>query len=51
MRLIGDSPLIVHNWSEKAKKQILDKQMKNATSGRDVRDPEQEFFDSLFKRK
>lgn len=28
LRLVGDSPLIVHRWSEKAKKQMLDKQMK-----------------------
>lgn len=28
----GDSPLIVHKWSEKAKKMMLDKQMKVATT-------------------
>ena len=28
LTLVGDSPLIVHAWSEKAKKEILDKQMK-----------------------
>ena len=30
LTLVGDSPLIVHAWSEKAKKEILDKQMKEA---------------------
>lgn len=30
INLVGDSPLIVHKWSEKAKKEILDKQMKKA---------------------
>ena len=29
LNIIGDSPLIVHRWSEKAKKEMLDKQMKN----------------------
>jgi len=37
--LIGDTPLIVHRWSEKAKKQMLDKQTKKATAGREAKDP------------
>lgn len=28
VKIVGDSPLIMHKWSEKAKKEILDKQMK-----------------------
>lgn len=39
LMLIGDSPLIVHAWSEKAKKQMLDKQMKKATSGKEAKNP------------
>ena len=32
IRIVGDSPLIVHNWSEKAKKEMLDAQTgKNKT--------------------
>lgn len=47
--VIGDSPLIVHKWSEKAKKEILDKQMKKAkTKGHDVKDPVRDFIDSLY---
>lgn len=45
--LIGDSPLISHAWSEKAKKTMRDKQMKKATGGREAKDPEQEFQNSL----
>ncbi len=30
----GTTPLIVHKWSEKAKRQMLDAQMKRATKGR-----------------
>lgn len=37
--LVGDSPLIVHAFPEKARKQMLDKQMKTAKGGRDARDP------------
>lgn len=40
--LVGDSPLIVHAWSEKARRQMLDKMMKRATKAREVRDPEAE---------
>ena len=29
--LLGDSPLIVHAWSRKAKQEMLDKQMKKAS--------------------
>ena len=46
--LIGDSPLICHRWSEKAKKAILDKQMKKASKGKVAKDPEQDFLDSLY---
>lgn len=48
LRLVGDSPLIVHAWSDKAKKMMLDKQMKKATSGREAKDPFQDFTDSLY---
>lgn len=37
--LVGDSPLIVHAWSEKAKRQMLDKQMKKASKGKEAKDP------------
>ena len=37
LRLIGEEPLICHRWSEKAKKQMLDKQMGVATAGKESR--------------
>lgn len=46
--LVGDTPLIVHRWSEKAKKQMLDKQMKKATAGKEAKNPEQDFRESLY---
>lgn len=48
LEIIGDSPLIVHAWSEKAKKMMLDKQMKKATAGREAKDPFMDFVDSLY---
>lgn len=37
--LVGNAPLIVHAFPEKARKAMIDKQMKNAKGGRDARDP------------
>ena len=47
--LVGDTPLIVHKWSDKAKKMMLDKQMKKASAGKEAKDPEKDFEDSLYK--
>lgn len=46
--LIGDSSLICHAWSHKAKSQMLAKQMKQAKQGKAAKDPEQDFRDSLY---
>jgi hypothetical protein len=49
IRLIGDSELICNRWSEKAKKQIRDKQMQVATEGgREAKDPEKDYQASLY---
>ena len=50
LRLIGTSPLIVHKWSEKAKKQMLDKQMKRGSQGKAAKDPDQDYRESLYIR-
>lgn len=42
-RIVGDSPLIVHNWDEKTKRLLEDKGKGKATVGREARDPEREF--------
>lgn len=47
-KIIGDSPLIVHAWSEKAKRMMLDKQSKKASAGKEIRNPVREFVDSLY---
>lgn len=46
--LIGDSSLICHAWSHKAKSQMLAKQMKQAKQGKEAKNPEQDFKDSLY---
>lgn len=46
--LIGDSSLICHAWSHKAKEQMLAKQMKKAKGAKEAKNPEQDFRDSLY---
>ena len=45
--LKGTAPLICHAWSEKAKKEMLDKQMKKAKQGKEAKNPERDFLESL----
>ena len=47
--LCGDTPLIVHAWSEKAKREMLQKQVKATTSGKEKRDPQSDFLSSLYE--
>lgn len=41
--VIGDTPMIQHRWSEKAKKEMLDKMMGKGRKGRPPKDPEGEY--------
>jgi hypothetical protein len=47
--VIGNTPLITHAWSEKAKREMLAKQVKSVSAGREVRDPEADFLSSLYE--
>lgn len=47
--VVGDSPLIVHAWSEKAKKEMLDKQMKKAKSAKEAKDPKADFEAAMYR--
>lgn len=46
--IVGDTPLIVHAWSEKAKREMLSKQLKSTKAGREIRDPQADFVSSLY---
>ena len=47
--IVGETPLITHAWSEKAKKEMLAKEMKAFKgSGKQARDPKADFESSLY---
>lgn len=48
IKVVGLSPLITHRFSEKAKKQIEDKQQKRAKEAKQARDPHEEFLSSTY---
>lgn len=50
VRIIGDTPLIVHKWSEKAKKEMLDAQTKKGKRAvqKEPRAPFKEFVDACY---
>lgn len=48
IRLEGDEPLIVHKFSEKAKKEMLDKQMKKGKQAKPAKDPWMDFCESMY---
>lgn len=47
--LIGDSPLIVHAWSSKAKKEMLDKQTKAPKGAKEAKNPRADFEASMYR--
>ncbi|MBP30441.1 hypothetical protein [Methylobacterium sp.] len=46
--LVGDTPLITHAWSQKAKLEMLQKQVGATKGGKEKRDPEADFVSSLY---
>lgn len=50
LTLEGDGGLIVHKWSEKARKEMLDKQMKKARQKKEAKNPKEDFEACLYKR-
>lgn len=48
VRIVGNSPLIVHKWQEKSKKEMLDKQMKKASNGKTAKNPISDFVKALY---
>ena len=49
IRIVGDSPLIVHAWSEKAKREMLEAQQgKSKGKKKDPKNPVYDFVQSLY---
>ena len=47
--LVGDTPLIVHAWTQKAKLEMLAKQTKLVVSAKEARNPDTDFTNSLYR--
>lgn len=48
IKIKGQSPLIMHRWSEKAKQEMLDKQMKK-TVKKEPKSPEEQYESSVYR--
>ena len=49
LNLIGTSPLIVHRFPEKTRKELIGKQMQVGKAPREAREPEREFEESRYR--
>ena len=49
VRIEGDSPLIVHAWSDKAKQMMLDKQTGRGKQAKEFKDPEKDYESSRYR--
>lgn len=49
LRLIGESPLQMHQWDEKAKAMIREKQAGKKTKTREARDPQREYEAATYR--
>jgi hypothetical protein len=50
--IVGDTPLITHSWSEKARLEMLRKQVKAVkAAGREARNPEEDYENGLYEIK
>jgi hypothetical protein len=48
IRIVGDTPFIVHAWSEKAKKEMLDVQTGKPKKAREPKNPVADFINSMY---
>lgn len=47
--IVGDSELVVHAWSDKAKREMLDKQMGKARAKKEPKNPEQDYEQAFYR--
>lgn len=48
IEIVGTTPLIVHRWSEKSKRQMLEKQQGKAKPKKEPKDPDKERYDATY---
>jgi len=49
LRIVGDSELVTHAWSDKAKKEMLDKQMGKARPRKEHKDPARDYEEAFHR--
>lgn len=49
VRIVGTSPLVMHAWSDKAKKEMLDKQMGKARAKKEPKDPQRDYEEAFYR--
>ena len=49
LRITGETPLLVHKWSDKAKREMLDAQMKRATGAKKAKNPQEDYENSMHR--
>ncbi len=49
LTIVGTTPLIVHAWSAKAKREMLDKQMKKPKGAKEAKDPQKDYEESMYR--
>lgn len=49
IRIVGDSELVMHAWSDKAKKEMLDKQMGKARAKKEPKDPQRDYDEAFYR--
>lgn len=47
--VVGDSELVVHAWSQKAKAEMLDKQMGKARAKKEPKDPQRDYEEAFYR--
>lgn len=49
LNIVGDSPYISHKWSDRLKRKMLAKMLGQADVGRELKDPQREFEESIYR--
>ena len=47
--LVGDTPLLVHAWADKSRREMLEKQMKKAKTAKTAKDPQADYMGAFYR--